>query len=128
MHERAVLGVQGSEAEVQALQSVDLQPRLVVEAQRKRRHYGGPAEFTEEDAGMLLDLFPRPAGRTQAYDNSDGSSQAPDIQMLEHDMSTQVCIRMPPLIHITHSSYLPSQRMGIALNCKQIAVAAQSVT
>lgn len=102
-----MLGAQGSEAEVQALQTVDLQPRLVVEAQRKRRHYGGPAEFNEESAGMLLDLFPRPAGRTgasQAYDHSDGTFQAPDIQMLEHDMSTQVSDRMLPLMYAVYSS------------------------
>ena len=95
-----MLQLQGSEAEVQALQSVDQQPQLVVEAQRKRCHYGGPAEFTEESAGMLLDLFPRMPGRpagSQAHEDADGAAQAPDIQMLEHDMSTQVCsTRWPP--------------------------------
>ena len=95
-----MLNLQGSEAEVQALQSVGQQPQLVVEAQRKRCHYGGPAEFAEESAGMLLDLFPCVSGRlagSQAYEEADGAAQAPDIQMLEHDMSTQVfSTRCPP--------------------------------
>lgn len=120
-HERAVLGVQGSEVEVQALQAVDLQPRLVVEAQRKRRHYGGPAEFNEESAGMLLDLFPRLAGRagaSQASENSDGASQTPDIQMLEQDMGTQVSTCLLPLMHDVCILWSPSQGMGIALICK----------
>ena len=90
--------MQGSEDEIRAMQIKDQQARLTVEAHRKRRHFGGPAVYSEDRPGMLLDIRPRISSRggsdSQGAEGPDGSVLAPDIQMIQQDIGIQVICSM----------------------------------